>query len=129
MRTLFQVFVITIPESKLHVNSVESIICSHRNLITEYSILKHTSDNVDFHFHIYIKTNKLVKYSFFIYLFHEPVFNIIKKLGLKILGISNSSLIILYFVNPLIMAVLSVSVAWALKKYLPKIYSIVVGGR
>ena len=72
---------------------------------------------------------KMSAYSFFIYLFHEPVFNIIKKMGLKIFGISNSSLIILYFVNPLIMAVLAVSVAWALKKYLPKIYSILVGGR
>lgn len=72
---------------------------------------------------------KVSKYSFFIYLFHEPVFNIIKKLGLKFSGISNFSLIVLYFVNPLLMAVLAVSVAWMLKKYLPKIYSTLVGGR
>ena len=71
----------------------------------------------------------LSKYSFFIYLFHEPVFNIIKKLGVKLWGIYDFSLIILYFVNPLLMATFAVGVGWTLKKYLPRIYSILVGGR
>lgn len=71
----------------------------------------------------------LSKYSFFIYLFHEPVFNIIKKLGVKLWGISDLSLIVLYFINPLLMATFAVGVGWTLKKYLPRMYSILVGGR
>lgn len=69
------------------------------------------------------------RYSFFIYLFHEPVFNIIKKLSLMVAGISDISLIALYFVNPVIMALLSVLVGYFIQKYLPKVYAVMVGGR
>ncbi len=69
------------------------------------------------------------KYTFFVYLFHEPAFNIIKKVSLRMAGISNGSLIVLYFTNPLIMAALSVIFAILLKRVMPIIYSIVVGGR
>jgi len=71
----------------------------------------------------------VVGYSFFIYLFHEPAFNIIKKLGLKICGVNELSLIILYLVNPLIMCAIAIAVAKLLQKFLPKLYSIAVGGR
>lgn len=69
------------------------------------------------------------KFTFFVYLFHEPVFNILKKLSLKALGVSNVSLISLYFINPIIMAAISVCVALVLKRLLPKVYSVFVGGR
>lgn len=68
-------------------------------------------------------------YSFFIYLFHEPVFNIIKKIGLILLGVHEWSLIILYLVNPIIMCAIAIIVAKVLQKHLPKTYSILVGGR
>lgn len=73
--------------------------------------------------------NSILGYSFFIYLFHEPVFNIIKKLNLKILGVREWSLIILYLVNPIIMCVLAICVAKLLQRIVPKTYSILVGGR
>lgn len=73
--------------------------------------------------------NSLLGYSFFIYLFHEPVFNIIKKIGLKVLGVHEWSLIILYLVNPLIMCVVAIMVAKLLQRFVPKVYSILVGGR
>lgn len=69
------------------------------------------------------------KFTFFVYLFHEPVFNILKKLSLKVLGVSNVSLILLYFINPIIMAAISVCVALVLKRMMPKVYSVFVGGR
>lgn len=72
---------------------------------------------------------KLGGYSFFIYLFHEPAFNIIKKLGVKIVGDSESALIVLYLVCPFIMAAVSITVAIMLQKIMPKVYSILVGGR
>lgn len=73
--------------------------------------------------------NSYLGYSFFIYLFHEPVFNIIKKIGLKVLGVHEWSLIILYLVNPLIMCVVAIMVAKLLQRLTPKVYSILVGGR
>ena len=69
------------------------------------------------------------KYSFFIYLFHEPVFNIFKKLSLVLLGVSNVSLIVCYFINPLIMTIVSIGVAYIIQKSMPKLYGIMVGGR
>lgn len=68
-------------------------------------------------------------YSFFIYLFHEPAFNIIKKIGLKAFGEHEWSLIILYMINPLIMCAVAIVVAKVLQRYIPKTYSILVGGR
>lgn len=69
------------------------------------------------------------KYCFFIYLFHEPAFNIIKKVNLRILGLHEWSLILLYFMNPIIMCVISVVVAKLMQKFIPKTYSVLVGGR
>lgn len=69
------------------------------------------------------------KYSFFIYLFHEPAFNIIKKLSLKIVGVSDLSLIVLYMVNPIVMAGIALLIGIIIKRFSPMIYSILVGGR
>lgn len=71
----------------------------------------------------------LGNYAFFIYLFHEPTFNIIKKLGIKILPMQEHYLIGLYLITPFIMAALSIIVAKYLKKILPKTYGVLVGGR
>lgn len=68
-------------------------------------------------------------YSFFIYLFHEPAFNIIKKLGIKVCGGGSISLIILYLICPFIMIAVSIAVANLLQKMMPKIYAVIVGGR
>lgn len=75
------------------------------------------------------RISELGNYSFFIYLFHEPFFNIIKKIGLKFLGVNEYSLILLYLINPFIMAVSAILVANFLKKLMPNMYSILVGGR
>ena len=73
--------------------------------------------------------NSLLGYSFYIYLFHEPVFNIIKKIGLKVLGAHQWSLILLYLINPLIMCAIAIMVAKLLQRFVPKVYSVLVGGR
>lgn len=77
-------------------------------------------------------TNAIIyvsKYSFFIYLFHEPIFNIIKKFSLMIVGRSEGTLIVLYFFNPIIMLVFAIGVARIMKRHIPKVYSITTGGR
>lgn len=68
-------------------------------------------------------------FSFFIYCFHEPAFNVIKKLSLSAFGTSEISLIILYLVNPFIMVGAAICIAQLLRKITPAIYRILTGGR
>lgn len=68
-------------------------------------------------------------YSFFIYLFHEPAFNIIKKLTLAIAGASEPTLILLYYINPWIMVAFAVVVAKLLQRIMPPVYKVLTGGR
>ncbi len=72
---------------------------------------------------------KYTPYTFFIYLFHEPAFNIIKKLGLKVLGVNDLTLTFLYLINPIIMCVVAICVAKLAQRYIPRVYSVLVGGR
>lgn len=78
---------------------------------------------------IFKPINGILGYSFFVYLFHEPAFNILKKLGLNVLGSSEGTLILLFLVNPIIMMAISVAVAKILKRIIPSVYSVFVGGR
>ena len=73
--------------------------------------------------------SSMLGYSFFIYLFHEPAFNIIKKLGVKLVGTSDVSLTILYLVCPILMLFFAVGVAKVLQQLLPNVYKVLVGGR
>lgn len=69
------------------------------------------------------------QYTFFIYLFHEPSLNIVRKLLILILGRSSLGFAINYLVSPWIFVVLFVILGFYFKKYSPRIYSICVGGR
>ncbi|MEY8687572.1 acyltransferase family protein [Bacteroides sp. AN502(2024)] len=68
-------------------------------------------------------------YSFFIYCFHEPAFNIIKKLALMICGTSEPVLIFFYFINPWLMVAMTVIIARLLQRIMPRVYKILTGGR
>lgn len=68
-------------------------------------------------------------YSFFIYLFHEPTFSVIKKLGLAIFGVNELSIITLYYINPWIMVAVAVLVARIMQHMIPSVYKILTGGR
>ena len=68
-------------------------------------------------------------YSFFIYCFHEPAFNIIKKLALVIFGVSEPVLILFYFVNPWLMVFMAIGVAKLMQRWVPRVYTILTGGR
>ena len=71
----------------------------------------------------------LCGYSFFIYCFHEPAFNIIKKLPVAIWGDSSVVLTFFYLVNPWIMVAVAVFIAKLLQKGIPVFYKILTGGR
>lgn len=68
-------------------------------------------------------------YSFFIYLFHEPTFNIIKKLSLAITGVNEISVIALYYINPWIMVAVAILVARIMQRIIPSVYRVLTGGR
>lgn len=71
----------------------------------------------------------LMGYSFFIYLFHEPAFNIIKKIPIWLLGDSELTVTIFFLINPILMALVAIGVTKGLQKMVPNIYSVLVGGR
>ena len=71
----------------------------------------------------------IMGYSFFIYLFHEPTFNIIKKIPLRVLGDSEPVVIFFFLINPIIMAFVAIGIAKCLQKIIPSVYSVLVGGR
>lgn len=68
-------------------------------------------------------------YSFFVYLFHEPTLNIIKKIPLRLLGESEIVIIVLFLINPFIMYTVAVLVAKMFQCIIPRVYGVLVGGR
>ena len=75
------------------------------------------------------RMKKLMSYTFFIYLFHEPTFNIIKKLGLVMFGCNDLSLALMYLINPIIMIIVAVWTGMICQRFMPRLYSIATGGR
>ena len=71
---------------------------------------------------------KLAGYSFFIYVAHEPLLTVIKKLLLCIGG-SPIMILIIYFMAPLITICVCVVIGCLLKDRFPKFYAFISGGR
>lgn len=68
-------------------------------------------------------------FTFFIYLFHEPTLNIVRKLLVLPLGHTSASFALSYLLSPWLFAVLWVFVGLALKRRVPKFYGILTGSR
>lgn len=68
-------------------------------------------------------------YSFFIYCFHEPALNIFKKLALALCGTNQLTIIVFYYLNPIFMIITAVIAARLLKKFTPRVYAVLTGGR
>lgn len=71
----------------------------------------------------------LSSYSFFIYAFHSPLIKMLYKVSLSYLPQSQVTGIGAYFLLPMLVIILSVVVAITLKKFIPTIYNVMVGGR
>ena len=69
------------------------------------------------------------QFTFFIYLFHEPTLNIVRKLIVVVLGKNELGYLISYLVSPWIFAVCAVFVGLLFRKYLPRVYDVCTGGR
>ncbi len=83
--------------------------------------------------HINLSNNRIILaltgYSFFTYLFHEPLLFAIMQIGILVCGCTNLSLTILYLANPFVVILISVCVAKIINILCPTFYSIIVGGR
>ena len=69
------------------------------------------------------------QFTFFIYLFHEPTLNIVRKLIVVVLGKNEFGYLTSYLISPWIFAVCAVFAGLLFRKYLPKVYNICTGGR
>lgn len=69
------------------------------------------------------------QFTFFIYLFHEPTLNIVRKLIVVVLGKNELGYLTSYLLSPWIFTVCAVFAGLLFRKYLPKVYNICTGGR
>lgn len=69
------------------------------------------------------------QFTFFIYLFHEPTLNIVRKLIVVVLGKNEYGYLISYLTSPWIFTICFVFVGLQFRKYLPKVYHVCTGGR
>ena len=68
-------------------------------------------------------------YSFFIFVFHEPLLTILKKGMFFLLGKTNFSSLLIYVVAPLIAIGISMIVSYVWRRRLPRFYNFATGGR
>jgi peptidoglycan/LPS O-acetylase OafA/YrhL len=73
--------------------------------------------------------SKICEFTFFIYLFHEPTINIVRKLIVFFLGKNETGYLVSYLVSPWIFMIAAVIIGAILKKYVTKLYNIATGGR
>lgn len=69
------------------------------------------------------------QFTFFIYLFHEPTLNIVRKLIVVVLGKNEFGYLTSYLISPWIFTVCAVFAGLLFRKYLPKVYNVCTGGR
>lgn len=68
-------------------------------------------------------------FTFFIYLYHEPTLNIVRKLIVFFIGKNESGMIVSYLLSPWIFIIIAIIIGAGLKRYTPKFYYVLVGGR
>jgi hypothetical protein len=75
------------------------------------------------------KIYSLFQYTFFIYAFHEPMINIVKKILYFFMGTNEFNSFIIYLLAPSITLFFALMVAFSLKNISPGFYKIITGRR
>lgn len=75
------------------------------------------------------KILNLSSYSFFIFVFHEPILTFFKKGMFYITGTSDLMVLLNYFLSPLVIITFSIMIGFILSKVTPKFYQFITGGR
>jgi surface polysaccharide O-acyltransferase-like enzyme len=73
--------------------------------------------------------NTVSDFTFFVYLFHEPTLNIVRKLLVLAIGKNSMGYLFSYLASPWLFVALATLAGVYLKKFFPKIYTTAVGGR
>lgn len=68
-------------------------------------------------------------FTFFIYLFHEPTLNVVRKLIVVMLSKNELGYLTSYLLSPWIFTVCAVFAGLLFRKYLPRVYNVCTGGR
>lgn len=69
------------------------------------------------------------QYTFFIYLFHEPTLNIVRKLIVLVFGKNEIGYMVSYLLSPWLFVVCAVFIGIVLRQCCGKVYGVCVGGR
>lgn len=77
----------------------------------------------------YLPYIHLTKYSFFLYLFHEPVLTGVKKSMLLFVELNQFTSLAIYITAPILTIFIVLSSGMCLKKYVPSLFQIINGGR
>ena len=72
---------------------------------------------------------KIAPFSFLVFAIHHPIVNAIKKITLRMLGVSLFTSLFTYLFATLFTVVLILSLGYFTRKFLPTIYRIISGGR
>lgn len=72
---------------------------------------------------------RLSAFSFFIYVFHEPMLTLLKKILISVSGKSEFNNLIIFFIAPVIAITISVVMGYFLRKTFPVFYERITGGR
>lgn len=73
--------------------------------------------------------NIAYKYTFFIYLYHEPIINVFRKIIVAIIGKNSLGYLTSYLLSPWITIITLILIGSFFKKYLTKIYYVCTGNR
>ena len=72
---------------------------------------------------------KFKEFSFFVFVTHHPIVNILKKLLLKLLGVSPLTSLLVYFLSIALTVTIIVAIGWVLKRWLKPVFKFICGGR
>ena len=68
-------------------------------------------------------------FTFFLYASHEPFLEIVKQAGVRITGRSDASLLLLYGASIVLVSFVTMGCGMLVKRFVPKFYSLLTGGR
>lgn len=71
----------------------------------------------------------VTSFSFFLYVFHEPLLTIIKKVLFTLMGKGELASVSIYVIAPLLTIPMSIFIAYYLKQITPKFYQLITGER
>ncbi len=87
----------------------------------------------DFIFKNESKTNfiiaKYASFSFFLYVSHEPILTMLKKMAFKLLGQGEFKSLLIYLIVPIFTVSICILIGYYLKKGIPQLYGFITGSR